>query len=99
MRERRRLRELVAAGHLLPPYNLAKLISNFAAVVLTRSAVYRTSVCERGSRLSPAARFLIHESPATRIPHWRATMVSGTVLIPTASAPSLPNARISEGVS
>jgi len=36
---------------------------------------------------------------ATFNPHCRATIASGTVLIPTASAPSRANARISAGVS
>ena len=39
------------------------------------------------------------ETAATRRPAWRATIVSGTVDMPTASAPSVRNARISAGVS
>ena len=47
----------------------------------------------------PSARFVIAETAATRRPQWRATITSGTVDIPTASAPSILNARISAGVS
>ena len=41
----------------------------------------------------------MHEIAATFKPHCRATIASGTVLMPTASAPSRANARISAGVS
>ena len=47
----------------------------------------------------PSARFVIAETPATRSPQWRARITSGTVDMPTASAPSTRNARISAGVS
>ena len=43
--------------------------------------------------------FEMHEMPSTSMPMWRATMASGTVDMPTASAPSVRNARISAGVS
>jgi hypothetical protein len=38
------------------------------------------------------------ETAATRRPAWRAAITSGTVLIPTRSAPRVRNARISAGV-
>ena len=47
----------------------------------------------------PSARFEIAEIAATRRPQWRATAVSCTVDIPTASAPSVAKARISAAVS
>ena len=47
----------------------------------------------------PSARLVIADTAATRRPAWRARMTSGTVLMPTASAPSVRNARISAGVS
>ena len=42
---------------------------------------------------------MIAEIAATRRPQWRATAVSCTVDMPTASAPSVAKARISAGVS
>ena len=42
---------------------------------------------------------MIAEIAATRMPQCRATIVSWTVDIPTASAPRMRNARISAGVS
>ena len=39
------------------------------------------------------------EIPKVLMPQWWATMTSGTVLMPTASAPSMRIARISAGVS
>ena len=39
------------------------------------------------------------ETAATRIPAWRARIVSWTVDMPTASAPMRAKARISAGVS
>ena len=49
----------------------------------------------------PSARLVIAETAATFRPPWRARIASGTVDMPTASAPhSMPaNARISAGVS
>ena len=41
----------------------------------------------------------MHEMPSTSIPMWRATIASGTVDIPTASAPIVRRNRISAGVS
>ena len=43
--------------------------------------------------------FVISEKPSTFIPACEAAITSGTVDIPTASAPSARNARISAGVS
>ena len=37
--------------------------------------------------------------PSTSIPQWRAARVSGTVDMPTASAPTVRAMRISAGVS
>ena len=54
---------------------------------------------QRPDSESPPARLVMHEMAATASPHCRATIASGTVLIPTASAPSRRNARISAGVS
>ena len=47
----------------------------------------------------PSARLVIAETAATRRPAWRATIASGTVDMPTASAPRVRKARISAGVS
>jgi hypothetical protein len=47
----------------------------------------------------PAAMFEMQDTPSTSIPMCRATMASATVDMPTASAPSVRNARISAGVS
>ena len=47
----------------------------------------------------PAAMFVIVEIPATRTPACRRAIASGTVDMPTASAPSLRHIRISAGVS
>ena len=43
--------------------------------------------------------FVMHEMPSTSIPMWRATIASGTVDMPTASAPIARRYRISAGVS
>jgi hypothetical protein len=47
----------------------------------------------------PAARLVMQETPATSMLWYRATMTSGTVLMPTASAPIQANALTSAGVS
>ena len=52
-----------------------------------------------GSSLMPAPRLVMTESAATFMPAWRARITSGTVDMPTASAPSAAAARISAGVS
>ena len=49
----------------------------------------------QGDALRPAARFVTQEIPSTSMPICRATMVSGTVDIPTSVAPNVRNARIS----
>ena len=67
--------------------------------VIDRAPAANTSACESKALPLPAAKFVMHDTPATAMPHCRATMVSGTVLMPTASAPSRANARISAGVS
>ena len=58
----------------------------------------RVGVAQRASD-SPAARLVIRLKASTRRPSQRATTVSGTVLMPTASAPSVRSMRISAGVS
>src|SRR2546422_1419888 len=47
----------------------------------------------------PAATFVMLENPRQRMPRARAAMTSGTVDMPTASAPSRWSMRISAGVS
>ena len=47
----------------------------------------------------PSARLVTTLTAATRSPQWAAAIASGTVLIPTRSAPIVLNARISAGVS
>ena len=49
--------------------------------------------------MTPAAMFVMHDRPSTRIPMCRAAMTSGTVDMPTASAPRVRAMRISAGVS
>ena len=49
--------------------------------------------------LMPAAQLHMQESPATRMPIALAKIASGTVDIPTASAPAARKKRISAGVS
>ena len=51
------------------------------------------------SSLRPAAMLVIVEIAATLRPRNRARITSGTVDMPTASAPSVRMARISAGVS
>ena len=64
------------------------------------AAAYRSVCsCESASPPMPSARFVIAETAATRRPQWRARITSGTVDMPTASAPSVRKARISAGVS
>ena len=45
----------------------------------------------------PAAMLVIRLTASTSSPQWLAAMTSGTVLMPTASAPRARNARISAG--
>ena len=49
--------------------------------------------------MTPAAGFVMQEIPSTSIPMCRAAMASGTVDMPTASAPAVRRNRISAGVS
>ena len=53
----------------------------------TRAAVSITSEWFSGWSSTPAAMFVMHEMASTSMPMWRATIVSGTVDMPTASAP------------
>ena len=73
--------------------------SNSTANPFTRSAASSTSACNKGLRPRPAARLVMQDTAATLNPHCLATIASGTVLMPTASAPRRANARISAGVS
>src|SRR4029077_8102522 len=54
---------------------------------LMRAAVSRTSSWFNGASVVPAAMLVTQEIPRTRIPLWRAAMTSGTVHMPTRSAP------------
>src|SRR5262249_21667432 len=65
----------------------------------TRLVVSSTSTWFSGFLRIPVAMFVIVEIPTTRTPMWRRAMASGTVDIPTASAPSFRHIRISAGVS
>ena len=65
----------------------------------TRVAVSSTSSWFNGWDSIPAAMFVMHEIPSTSTPMWRATMASGTVDMPTASAPMVLRYRTSAGVS
>jgi len=47
-----------------------------------------TSTCECLNRVIPVAMFEIKEIPSTSISNWCASVTSGTVDMPTASAPS-----------
>ena len=49
--------------------------------------------------MMPAAMLVMQLTPSTRMPQCRATIVSGTVDMPTASAPRMRAMRISAGVS
>ena len=64
-----------------------------------RRAVSITSAWSSGCGSTPAAMLVMHEIPSTSIPMWRAAIASGTVDIPTASAPIVLKYRISAGVS
>src|SRR2546425_6500176 len=63
------------------------------------SLAARTSSCESVPPVMPAPGFVIEEKPRHRRPRERATMTSGTVDIPTASAPNRSSIRTSAGVS
>ena len=65
----------------------------------TRPVVSITSWCVSFCGRIPAAMFVMHEMPSTSILMWRAAIASGTVDIPTASAPIVLRYRISAGVS
>src|SRR6476620_6052259 len=65
----------------------------------TRAPVSITSEWSISSPDIPAARLVMHEIPSVRMPWSRATIASGTVDIPTASAPHDLNILISAGVS
>ena len=54
---------------------------------------------DSGLSCMPAAMFAMHDTPRTSSPMCRATIASGTVDMPTASAPRTRKARISAGVS
>src|SRR6185503_14144073 len=73
--------------------------SRVSNVARTRAAVWVTSSCDSAWPVIPAAWLVMHEMPITRAPMCRATHTSGTVDIPTASAPSSCSILTSAGVS
>ena len=78
---------------------LSLVMAALAVYAQAASPAATTSSCESGLSEMPAARFVTRESPATFIPHAFANTASGTVDIPTTSAPCALYARISAGVS
>src|SRR5574344_340392 len=63
--------------------------SNLGAIALPASI----TSCSFGSLFErSAAMFVMHDTPQTLMPAWRAAIVSTTVLMPTASAPSIRSA-------
>ena len=72
-----------APGQLPPPSGATSLVS----------------WCESSPPVMPAPRLVMTEQAATRRPRKRARMTSGTVDMPTASAPIMRAMRISAGVS
>src|SRR5687768_4401258 len=64
-----------------------------------RDATAMISSSVAGSRASGRHRSVRIEIPSTRIPAWTATMTSGTVDMPTTSAPALRSMRYSARVS
>ena len=73
--------------------------STSSSLAFTLSPISSTSGGRASGLRTPAAMLVMQESPSTRMPMWRAAITSGTVDMPTASAPSVRNARISAGVS
>ena len=63
------------------------------------AAAESTSSEDRGRSSTPAAMLVHRVKPSTSMPQWAAAMASGTVDLPTASAPSSRAARTSAGVS
>ena len=49
--------------------------------------------------MTPAAMLVTQEMPSTFMPMWLAAITSGTVDMPTTSAPMVRRKRISAGVS
>ena len=72
---------------------------SFRKVALTRLAVSVTSAWLSFWGRTPAAMLVTQLMPTTFMPQWPATKASGTVDIPTVSAPRVRNIRISAGVS
>src|SRR5690242_15502961 len=66
---------------------------------LMRAPVAKTSSAVSGAPVMPAAMLVTQEMPRTRMLLWRAARTSGTVDMPTRSAPSERKAWISAGVS
>ena len=62
-------------------------------------AMSLVSACESSAPVMPAARLVTTEQAATLSPRNRARITSGTVDMPTASAPRMRAIRISAGVS
>ena len=63
------------------------------------SAAFCTSSCDTSTILPSTPRSVITETPNTLTPQWFATITSGTVDLPQASAPNIPNLLYSAGVS
>ena len=63
------------------------------------SAAFWTSSWETSTILPSTPRSVITETPNTLMPQWFATITSGTVDMPTASAPRIWNILYSAGVS
>ena len=66
---------------------------------LALSPVSSTSAWLSGWPRIPAAIFVRQLMPSVRMPIWEAAIASGTVDMPTASAPAMRAKRISAGVS
>ena len=72
---------------------------NFWNTSFTRLAVSVTSSWLSFTGNTPAAIFVTQLTPTTCMPQCPATIASGTVDMPTVSAPIMRNMRISAGVS
>src|SRR5207245_2687682 len=93
---------LVKGGHLPGDEVVDLLVVDGAVRRFARPRLAPTSgpsACASGVGESPAARFVMVENPRQCIPRARAAITSGTVDIPTASAPIRCSIRTSAGVS
>ena len=64
-----------------------------------RAAFFRTTSIGAGSMQSGRLTLEMADKPRSRSPQWTATITSGIVDIPTASAPIIRRKRVSAGVS